>query len=911
MGTTAAALHVLIPPGAAEGAHAVALADAYARLGYARADGGGEARKRVVLEGGTPGAFVSAYDSDNDRLDGGELKELAVALSRTLHTAAIVTGVYDSDAFLFLLYHDGKQIDAAVGGDLWSADGLRVLSPKMRSAKWRALLGAPGAPVVPKDAPFAESVLGEWCRAAGLDPARSTTVLRDFDDGERGGYETLFFAKGAGAPPERSARGDAQVAAFVRSDDDQPYLRFHPAAWPIAPHIAQRASWGVATSGPGFRGLRVRLQFDAASHANVESVAVLAWPFFNGQVTSFRAAAMRSWPGLDATVSGANVVTNEAADFVLPPTEPESRKQFVLMLQIALTLANGCEATVRPIVEAMGGAFSPIALPPLRVRATEPAWIPAGGRCPLDVARLLDEPAVACHVAILPHATQAERARVEALFESWLASLAARDGVVATVRTEKHITAGGNSTKGAWSAPLDRLAGDKRWSRSFDAKHDYRSVAIELARNGAPFPFAGASLSVPWRAAASRKAPTPPAVAQANETLTATFWFVNEASVYAECGTSREAQEALFAGWLDGGDVVQAWVADAAWFPDADERTLYERAIPTIAYRGPQLASLTSAQDWPMRRLRFASRRVWLGATLAATLDLRQVERVAAVRRKEWGVEVALRDGNGLADLERALAPVLPSHADVLAVLEESATRAKGVARDTHGRHSYATALDTLATALTDVAAGDPDTGKLERAIALFDEALLLSDGAAWPLGFATFQKGRTAALLRLGERTNTSEPFARAVAGQRLAVGVLGQDLAGATPGHRRAWAAARASLGVALAALGERETANDSLEEAAALFESASLEYAEPEDTSLGALGMADESNTLARAVLAARAASARLSIAVRDGDRAAVERAMAGLSAAIAVLRASPNGKAFGDYEAWEERARRMAS
>ncbi len=922
MGTTAAGLHVLIPPDVDAGSRAIAVVRAYERLGYVRASEGGEGKKRVVLEGGAGGAFVSAYDSDNDRLDSGELKELAVILSEELHTVAIVTGVYDSDAFLFLLYHDGKQVDAAIGGDLWTADGLRILAPKARPAKWRAMFAARGAPAVPieawrrrltfgsKDAVFAESVLGEWCRAAGLDPARASTVLHDFDDAERAGSQTLFFAKGAGAPPKRPARSDAQVAAFFRSDDDQPYLQFFPGAWPVGAHDVQRASWGVATSGPGFRGLRVRLDFDEASQARLAAVAVLAWPFFNGQVTSFRTAAVQTWRDLDQTIRGAAGVTKEAADFEVPATEPQSRKQFLLMLQLSLNVAVGREATVRPVLEALDGAFPPVALPPLRVRAIEPAWIPAEGRCPPDVALLLNEPAVASHVAILPRSAQPERTRIAALFEAWLASLELPAGTVATVHTEKHMTPGGNTTKAAWSTPVEGLLADKRWSRSFDAKHDYRKVAIELAGPGAPFPFAGAAMFVSWRMGGLRKAATPPELAQAGEPLSAAIWFVNEPPVYGESGTSRVAQEALFASWVEGTDILQAWVAEAAWFPDADGRTLYERAIPNITYRGPQLGSLTSAPDWPARRLRFASRRVWLGASLAARLDLEALEPVAAVRREGASVEIALRDGKAPADLERALAPVLPSHADVVVILEQAASRAKAATDDPHARSTYATALDTLATALTDIAGRETGTEKLEKAVALFDEALALSGGAAWPQGFAAFQKGRTAALMRLGERTNAAGPFEEAVAGQRAAVDVLGQELEGATPGHRQAWTGARAALGVALAALGEREPSNDSLEEAAALFESAILEYSHPDDTSLTGLGIGDETNKLTRAALAARAGSARLSIAVRSGDRAGAESALANLRAAIAILRASPNGKAFGDYEAWEERAARTA-
>ncbi len=114
MGTTASSLHLLLPPGIKDlGAREMRYA--YETLRYAPAPGGDSA-KRVVLSAQESDGYVSVYDSDNNKLDTGELKELAAKLSERLHTIALHTAVYDSDAFIFLLYHEGKQIDADAEG---------------------------------------------------------------------------------------------------------------------------------------------------------------------------------------------------------------------------------------------------------------------------------------------------------------------------------------------------------------------------------------------------------------------------------------------------------------------------------------------------------------------------------------------------------------------------------------------------------------------------------------------------------------------------------------------------------------------------------------------------------------------------------------------------------------------------
>jgi len=118
MGTTAASLHLVVPPGAA-GNQSAALLKAYAKIGWAPPKRG-EAGQRNVVLARNDASFVSIYDSDCAELDDGTLKELAAMLSKSLRTAAVVTSVYDSDTFEFILFAGGKQVDAITD----ASDGL-------------------------------------------------------------------------------------------------------------------------------------------------------------------------------------------------------------------------------------------------------------------------------------------------------------------------------------------------------------------------------------------------------------------------------------------------------------------------------------------------------------------------------------------------------------------------------------------------------------------------------------------------------------------------------------------------------------------------------------------------------------------------------------------------------------------
>jgi hypothetical protein len=115
MGNSCASIHIAWR-GAAEDASR-AISRSYNKLGYKRvkkapAEGG----KHAVMLARDGQSYVSVYDSDNAKLDSGELKDLALAASKALKTAAVFTSLYDSDTYEFVVFANGRQVDLLMTG---------------------------------------------------------------------------------------------------------------------------------------------------------------------------------------------------------------------------------------------------------------------------------------------------------------------------------------------------------------------------------------------------------------------------------------------------------------------------------------------------------------------------------------------------------------------------------------------------------------------------------------------------------------------------------------------------------------------------------------------------------------------------------------------------------------------------
>ena len=146
-------------------------------------------------------SYVSVYDSDNAKLDSGELKDLALAASKALKTAAVFTSLYDSDTYEFIVFADGRQVDLLMT-DAESYDGpMKQLSEKSRAAKWSSLFGRTLSidqirQVVTKQTALADDIVGGLSELIGLRDGQPQMNYQDFlDEGEAAQRRVLLQEK--------------------------------------------------------------------------------------------------------------------------------------------------------------------------------------------------------------------------------------------------------------------------------------------------------------------------------------------------------------------------------------------------------------------------------------------------------------------------------------------------------------------------------------------------------------------------------------------------------------------------------------------------------------------------------------------------------------------------------------------
>jgi hypothetical protein len=279
-----------------------------------------------------------------------------------------------------------------------------------------------------------------------------------------------------------------------------------------------------------------------------------------------------------------------------------------------------------------------------------------------ELRRRLNCPAVALNVAILSDNGERERAQAQNLVEAWLGSLHAGPGTMARIRTEKHATPSFSVAKANWSVPLASATADKRWAELFGIERDYRTIHVELIVPGFTYPQGGAVLQGSDRHRYALLG------GESGEVLNCSVWLIDEVSVRARFGTSAEAQRAAFVSWLGGVDAVQAWSTHAAWIPDLGGHksqtevrgTPYEQIA---SFRG-FYRNRFNTRSWTERHLRFVAPTLWLGAALRSRTDARALETVAVVRERGSLMELTLKAGATLHELERALEPILPERAE-------------------------------------------------------------------------------------------------------------------------------------------------------------------------------------------------------------------------------------------------------
>jgi hypothetical protein len=133
----------------------------------------------------------------------------------------------------------------------------------------------------------------------------------------------------------------------------------------------------------------------------------------------------------------------EIADFTVPAVEPQTRRQFLLQLDVNVRMPEAGEATLIPVLAPLEAEVQSPSLPPLRLAAVQPSWVPIVSRSEKpDAGRLqailrLNTPSVLSAAAILPDDGDTSRDRARELIEAWLRRLRPEPGTTAVVHAQR------------------------------------------------------------------------------------------------------------------------------------------------------------------------------------------------------------------------------------------------------------------------------------------------------------------------------------------------------------------------------------------------------------------------------------------------------------------------------------------
>ena len=252
MGTTCASFHLMC--GRSDPAKAVARA--YAKLGYEQLKKPVAGVDKHVILFAVPGdSYVSVYDSTNADLDSGELKDAALAASKLLKAGAVMTSRYDSDAYEFVVFNNGRQVDLLMTDAESYAGPLKRLSGRARGTQWSNIFRRSLTSEVVEQASRARSAFAEDAVVAlsgliGLPGDRPQRHYRDFaSDGDAA--TILYFAKKQ--LPVGVAEGQIVLRNYYDPDNSRKLLVW-PAAWPMPVGREDLLTWLMLSDGAGFRG---------------------------------------------------------------------------------------------------------------------------------------------------------------------------------------------------------------------------------------------------------------------------------------------------------------------------------------------------------------------------------------------------------------------------------------------------------------------------------------------------------------------------------------------------------------------------------------------------------------------------------------------------------------------------------
>ena len=187
MGLTCASLHALTqgPSPAKQAINLDQVVQALAeRLGYERADNPEEADRELIAVPAFP--WISFFDPSKPGAVTGELTHLGKQLSAVSGWLVLLTTVWDSDAFGFLLFERGKQVDGYASMRGLLPGRTRKWSPEQRAREWSRAFARSMRPeevqaITEKGLVFADDQLVRLCGLVGLSVALATATPRDLE----------------------------------------------------------------------------------------------------------------------------------------------------------------------------------------------------------------------------------------------------------------------------------------------------------------------------------------------------------------------------------------------------------------------------------------------------------------------------------------------------------------------------------------------------------------------------------------------------------------------------------------------------------------------------------------------------------------------------------------------------------
>ena len=633
-------------------------------LPSADGDDSGPVDRTVVLTRGP--RWIGVYDqaTEGQELEG--LDRLAAGLSSAVGSAAVVVRVHDSDVVLLRLFDGGERLDTfdsdpSYGGEAPSAEALAEATG--RPDRWAGVLAKGHTP-----AELADVFSDESCFAE--DTARAVAVLLGADPAAMSvGYRYLLEAP---LPPdaitlrlrrrerpwwETPAEGPPSFTSQGRS-----------VAQPLA--VGERLSAGVqALNGGGpAHGLVVRVFGPALAEGLVE--VDQAWLTVGQRRPRLGEVELKRVDGPEGPELRA-----ELPDEVVPAgmqgslttsTTPEDRNQAFMFMQRSQVTFALAGRVVRVGEGSLVTRVEPIADPALgaedraRIIGIPPVARPLRAAADASSAMLNILVEDSCVVGLVVF--DAPRAAVVDGVRATFEALVERVGLAADYDL---MAFGQDPHRKPSTQPVagGELLGSQAWAKLRERMIEDRHVCFgtpanlgglrpgaerELHRGGHGLLFGTSVLASPL---------------EDDVELTAACWWVDvsdrdDASIHAALETIAGAIDDAVAGGTAVQGMLSRWVRPPLMMVD---HTPYEDVCQTS---GPPNTCKSYLTRW-LRAVGTES--TWLGAPLVAHLPTDGLDALRAsceVTPRGEGLRLRLAEREGIAELERALAPILPSAED-------------------------------------------------------------------------------------------------------------------------------------------------------------------------------------------------------------------------------------------------------